>query len=339
VKVHLVSTRVDEEDAFFKRLFTLLAELASQRKHILVDSPEEADAILVTDADGWFENRRLRQFPLVRKYPNKVFYYCELASPLWLLPGVYTNSKRSILAGRRIRCSSYVSRQTTHKNKFVEKPDRALKKDIFFSFLGGSTSFVRKRLLRFNFGRPDIVIENTSAYQHWNLKQANRDEWQRKYVEIATRSRFVLCPRGAGTGIIRLFEMLEMGIVPVILSDGWVPPRGPKWEEFSIFVREREVAKLPEILENYEPKRREMERAARSAWERFFSPDKQFNQVIDAIEDIARDRIVDERWFRLLWPFLVARKRVQLAAYAGARRSILWVFVKLKIPFPYALNR
>ena len=339
MKVHLASAAVPPQDHFYKEQLTELAAIASEKKHTLVDDPESADAILVTGMDVSRENAALRNFPLVHQYPNKVFVYSEHAVPLWLVPGVYTNTARSIFSFRRTRASSYASRHTFLKNSAIEKFDPNRKPDLLFSFLGGSTSFVRKRLLNQNFNRPDIIIENTSAYHHWNLKQPNREEQQRHYVEISMRSKFALCPRGVGTGIIRLFEMMEMGIVPVVMSDGWVPPRGPNWDECAIFVRERDVARLPEILEAYEPRREMMEKATRAAWESYFAPDKQFNSIIDAIAELQSERIFDERLIRLFWPFIVARRRGYEWCRKHGRTFILRMFSLLKLRFPYALNR
>ena len=42
-----------------------------------------------------------------------------------------------------------------------------------------------------------------------------------------------------------------MGRVPVILSDAWVAPDGPAWEEFSIRIPERQLDEVPRLLETY----------------------------------------------------------------------------------------
>ena len=42
-----------------------------------------------------------------------------------------------------------------------------------------------------------------------------------------------------------------MGLVPVILSDGWVRPRGPQWQDFSVTASERDVTRLVPIPERH----------------------------------------------------------------------------------------
>ena len=50
----------------------------------------------------------------------------------------------------------------------------------------------------------------------------------------------MICPRGWGSSSIRLFEVMEMGRVPVIISDAWVN-EAPKWADFSVRVSEADV--------------------------------------------------------------------------------------------------
>jgi len=61
-----------------------------------------------------------------------------------------------------------------------------------------------------------------------------RDLFTKEYAKAILNSQFVLCPAGWGPATYRLFETMEMGRVPVTLSDEWVPPPGPRWDEFSI---------------------------------------------------------------------------------------------------------
>ena len=57
----------------------------------------------------------------------------------------------------------------------------------------------------------------------------------------------MLCPRGQGTSSIRLFEAMRMGIAPVIISDKWIGPKGPEWESFAVFVKEKDISRSARI--------------------------------------------------------------------------------------------
>jgi hypothetical protein len=64
-----------------------------------------------------------------------------------------------------------------------------------------------------------------------------RQQRQRRYMEVLQRSQFALCPSGTGPNTIRLWEALGCGAIPVVLSDRWRPP-GPRqlWEQAVLFL-------------------------------------------------------------------------------------------------------
>ncbi len=107
------------------------------------------------------------------------------------------------------------------------------------------------------------------------------------FVAYSLESSFVLCPRGRGCGSIRLFEVMESGRVPVIISDDWVPPGGIDWDSFSIRVAEKDIDQLDEILREHLPRMIEMEITARRVWEEHFSIKSAFDYVGDELVEIA----------------------------------------------------
>ena len=108
------------------------------------------------------------------------------------------------------------------------------------------------------------------------------------------RSKFVLCPAGAGPASFRIFETLSAGRVPVILSDLWVPPSGPAWKDCAVFVKERDVDKIGGILEKEEERFPRMARAAREEMERWFAPDVLFHRMTESIKEIMETRAAPE---------------------------------------------
>jgi hypothetical protein len=98
---------------------------------------------------------------------------------------------------------------------------------------------------------------------------------------------------------VRLFETLRIGRPPVILADEWVPPEGPRWDEFSIRIAEKDYMQVPQILEAREGEAAAMGRLARQEWERWFSPAVIFTNMVDLCLDIKRTRRLPEsiaRW-------------------------------------------
>jgi hypothetical protein len=75
-----------------------------------------------------------------------------------------------------------------------------------------------------------------------------------------------------------------MGVAPVVLSDDWYRPSGPDWDAFSLWIPEASCLELPELLSAAGDRWIEMGRAAREAYERFFSEDTVFDQLVLAME-------------------------------------------------------
>jgi hypothetical protein len=143
-------------------------------------------------------------------------------------------------------------------------------------------------------------------------------------------SKFVLCPRGLSVSSIRLFETMKTGRVPVILSDGWVEPPGPAWEKFAIRVREADLARLPQILEEREADAVRMGELARREWLEWFAEETAFHTAVEwCLQIKARRRIPEQlqRWplyLQYLQPFhfrrVLRRQWLSLQASIGRRR-------------------
>ena len=96
------------------------------------------------------------------------------------------------------------------------------------------------------------TTEDFDRILHQKMERRERLDYDRRYAELTKASKFVLCPRGLSVSSIRLFETMRMGRAPVILSDEWVPPAGPRWEKFSIRINEKQFARIPTLLEQRE---------------------------------------------------------------------------------------
>ena len=83
-------------------------------------------------------------------------------------------------------------------------------------------------------------------------------EEKREYVQDILLSKFVLCPRGWSPATYRLFEVMELGRCPVIISDDWVPIDGVPWQDCCLVIRQKDVASCANILGEQKIKRREI---------------------------------------------------------------------------------
>ncbi|HVC89184.1 MAG TPA: exostosin family protein [Acidobacteriaceae bacterium] len=276
----------------------------SSHKHKLVDDPVIADLILLAGDTESLKDARAN--PLSRRFPEKTMAYSEVDEVIPYLPGVYCSAANERgLKLHRTQSNIYFSRygglMNTEIWRRLDEP-----KTLLFCFRGRKNCRVRANIIDYPYNRADVqVIATTSGYMHWKDGVVGDDRRaQHDFADELARSHFALCPRGIGFGSIRLFEAMEMGVAPVLISDHYALPAGPDWDSFLIKVPERNYGRLPQLLEPYVPESAERGRKARETWERFFAPELAFDRVIDQLYEIRRRRVIPERVYRTIWPIL-----------------------------------
>jgi exostosin family protein len=289
------------------------AELDTFHVHSLAHDPDAADLIIFVEfyGGGWYFER-VRQHALVRKFREKCFLFCSNPFVIPFLPGVYTGIEKR-WASARTRPGFYLGRG---KNEFTTYTPASDGLPYLFSFMGAVRNApVRQKLV--SLSHPRSFFQNTTAdFDRVLLRKMDRRErldYDRRYAELMKASKFTLCPRGLSASSIRVFETMRMGRAPVILSDDWIPPRGPSWEEFAIQVPEKDFARIPRLLEEREAEAVEMGERARREWERWFSEEVLFHHLVELCLDIRKTRRIPEvigRWpayLHYLEPFHLRR--------------------------------
>ena len=262
--------------------------------HHLTADPEKADVILfVATRDVGPSLRNIRHHPLYRRFRSRCFAYSEYDHVVPLVPGIYPSAHRAWSFGNRVRGGPYISwfNATLPDDVALSGVAEAC---YLFSFVGaGRHAQVRKEILRLK--HPQGLVRDTSDWYTRTVQTpANRSAHRHRYVESLRQSRFVLCPRGLGAASARLFETMRMARAPVILSDAWLPPDGPDWDSFALRVRERDVSRLPALLEARAGDAVRMGQSARQAWETWFHPDVLFHRFAEACLSISRSRTLSE---------------------------------------------
>ena len=315
------------------------------KSHEIVTDPSAADVILIFGASA-LEPQRLLECGLYKAFPERCAIYTEDDDCLPLIPGVHTNAPISEHTQiGRIFNYAHITRNGQFQNRFLEETTSPVpvgmkaEKRYFFTFQGGSTSILRKRIYNLKFNRSDVLIENTSAYWHWDNSQPGRLERQRRYAETLAASHFVLCPRGAGVGSSRFFEVMAAGVTPVLLSDDFALPPGPAWDRFLIQVRERDIARLPEILEPYLASAAERGRLARQAFDEYFSIEREFDCFVELAARSLRHAPPPEEHFRKRQAAMIRRLAWKRKGRAALRAAVLKALRTLRIKNPYQMNR
>jgi hypothetical protein len=267
-------------------LLTLRAAAAAdhRRVHELVDAPEQADLILFCEshrddaASGpYFE--RVRRDPLFGKYRDKCVIISGKDRIVPLLPGIYASMERGWHSRSLARSGPYL----VDPNPFLRYSPLAQMADARWlaSFIGSARNkSVRLEMLQLR--DPRILLEDTSESFVKAIRSGDDEgllAMKRRYVEETLASKFSLCPRGSGSSSFRIFESLEMGRAPVIVSDAWVEPEGIDWKQCSLRIREDQVDRIPAILREREADAPALGEAARKAWEDNFGPDQMFHWI------------------------------------------------------------
>jgi hypothetical protein len=326
-----------------------LASIAQPKIHNLSENPEEADLIIITRenlTDAHLNLTDPQVNSLLKKNLSKCYTITQTDKPIFALAGLYASGNQSFWFVRKhlIRGCSYIFslyEKSWDGNKFVGVSKNInIEKKYLFSFVGASNSWVRKRLFKLKFERSDILISCTNDYNQWNVNHNNREAIQKSYVDTIQSSQFVLCPRGIGSGSIRLFEAMKQGVAPVIISDRWLPPKGPDWNSFALFVKESDIKNIVQIVELHSSEYEERGRLARKAWEEYFSDTVVFNQCIEALEDLRENRIpLLDRLFIYIYPIMLTIDKTKSVLRTWIRLIILKFFSLFNLQFPYQLKR
>lgn len=275
------------------------AEVDRVRAHSLTSNPHEANIILFAESygGGWhFE--RVRRHPYTRRFREKCFLFCGNPFVIPFLPGIYTGINRR-WASRRTAPGFYVG---LPENPFITLTPPSDDLPYLYSFVGSfRTAAVRQRIAALAHPR-GYIRDSATDYDralHGTMSPDESRDYRRNYAEVIRASKFVLCPRGLSVSTIRVFEAMEMGRVPVILSDGWMAPPGPAWSEFSIRIAERRAQDIPRILAERENEAVAMGERARREWMEWFAPDVLFHRAVEYCLAIQRQRRIPEsvaRW-------------------------------------------
>ena len=274
-----------------------LYQYADQEKYSLIDTPAKADLIILGDAE--FENygEKIMGNIVLKNHINKSFILSYRDRPIPLVRGLYTSAEKSLINFNRIRSCAYTAYYKSFRNPFIYNHQFKLEeKKYLFSFIGRDSHICRSRFFKMKFDRKDIFIENSS--NKFNLYDQNKElACQKQFYDVLLSSKFSICLRGSGASSIRLFESMQLGIAPVIISDEWILPKGPRWNEFSLILKLRDLPNLEKIISKNENKYLEMGLLARKEYLKYFDDKVYFNYVIENCLHIRLKQLIPEIFF------------------------------------------
>lgn len=295
----------DSTRNFAVQWLSISANLDSKKEHILVKEPVKADIILFVEhhpsEDPYFFE--ILKNSIYKQFKSKCYLYHDNPRVLPLLPGVYPSIEKKYYIPLLMRPGPYIARLCLNDqiNFSGQKPD----KKYLFSFIGAKRTYIKRKEI-LELAHKNSFLKDTSDKNLWELNPIQKKEFEGEFVKISVLSHFVLCPRGVGPNSYRLFECMEMGIAPVIISDEWVPMEGPDWDSFSIRIPEKNINQIPFILESKKKNSKIMGLNARKNWEEWFSQEVCFHHIAEACKDLneKKEEVNVFKWIKIYLQFL-----------------------------------
>lgn len=150
------------------------------------------------------------------------------------------------------------------------------------SFVGSYTSKVRKKMLKSIRNSEDFYI----SMEEWSPTVG--EDRLKNFIEKTSQSIFTLCPRGYGRNSFRIYEAIQLGSIPVIISDSFYLPWQDEidWNKISLLVGVEELGDIEKKIKSISKTQIEdMRLMAQSLYKDFFSIDGVCNKIIERLNN------------------------------------------------------
>ena len=149
------------------------------------------------------------------------------------------------------------------------------------SFVGSTTHNIRNKMIEAIQDRDDIYLHTKGWEQNIHIDQFT------DFINSSLESKFVLCPRGYGASSFRLYEAMQLGAVPVYISDRfWLPfTHELNWNEFCVPIAEDNIENLYEILESIDDETyQKMTKKIEEVYTNYFTLEGTCNKILQMLE-------------------------------------------------------
>ena len=148
------------------------------------------------------------------------------------------------------------------------------------SFVGSLTHPIRQKLINFN-----EKSKNIQLYVKGWSPTVTQDEFK-LFITYALNSKFCLCPRGYGLNSFRLYEAMQLGCIPVIITDEFYLPWEDEinWNDISVLIPENEMHNMESILLSYSESRiSEMKTNIKLIYDKYFTMNGMYQNIIKTL--------------------------------------------------------
>ncbi len=163
-------------------------------------------------------------------------------------------------------------------DKHVSLIKRKRKYEI--GYIGRNTHDVRKNL--------ENILSKKSRNKIINLKSDGVLKKDSRYFKkLLTQSIFSLCPRGFGPTSFRLYESLQLGAIPIYVSDKFHLPYENliEWEKLCLLIDSNEIDKIQLKVDSLLENKRyiEMQKYGKYCHEKYFNNDFIIKNIFEEV--------------------------------------------------------
>lgn len=242
-----------------------------------VKCPNDADAIIVQENTEYKDHHyvdMLLKDPFISQYFEKIFTITTDDSATGVLKGLYASIPKKRFDERYHRVVPYFE----YNNEYVFASESQTESSYMAGWYGNIRSSKLRRELFDRWGdNANFCLKQTESWYNHN------EEEKRAYVQLITNSYFSLCPKGWAAPSPRIYESMALGRCPVIISDQFVPPKGPDWTKFSLLYPENDIGGLESFLQQHLKSALELGSNAKQAWNQYFAGDRLINYYASSL--------------------------------------------------------
>jgi hypothetical protein len=154
------------------------------------------------------------------------------------------------------------------------------KKSYKAVFMGRITHDIRKKMLN--------SLSGIEGFKLQTIESNKIDKSDvRIFKNLISKSIFGLCPRGYGPTSFRLYETIQLGSIPIIISDDfWLPFKDQiKWSDLALLVSPKNIDNIPSLVDELieSGKYKLMIEYGKDCWTNYLSWDGIQRSIVESI--------------------------------------------------------
>ena len=164
----------------------------------------------------------------------------------------------------------------------ISKYSKGLSDRISVGFCGDSNRPIRKEALEI-LKTSGFMIQHDEVFSFFQNPSVDKMKGREKFFNNLQNNIFILCPRGCGNFSYRFYETMCFSRIPVFVNTDCVLPFENliDYKNEIVFVEEKELDTLPEVIKEYCGKNylAERQKRCREIWEKYLSPSGFINNL------------------------------------------------------------